>query len=76
MRAFRRLPIANRGEIAIRSARAAADLDLATVAVYAEDDSGSAHVRRADASAAPAGSGPEHGNSKALGKDQDGPSTA
>ncbi len=45
---FKRLLIANRGEIAIRLARAAAELDIQTVAVYAEDDAQSLHVRKAD----------------------------
>ena len=42
------LLIANRGEIAIRIARAAAERGLRTVAVYSEDDARSLHVRRAD----------------------------
>ncbi len=45
---FRRLLIANRGEIAIRLARAAADLGVATVAVFAADDAASPSVRAAD----------------------------
>ncbi len=45
---FQRLLIANRGEIAIRIARAAADLALETVAVHSPDDSSSLHVRHAD----------------------------
>jgi pyruvate carboxylase len=44
----KRLLIANRGEIAIRIARAAADLGIRTVAIYAEDDAASLHTRRAD----------------------------
>ncbi len=40
------LLIANRGEIAIRIARAAAELGIRTVAVYAEDDHNSLHTRR------------------------------
>src|SRR5688572_18608358 len=42
------LLIANRGEIAIRIARAAAELDVRTVAVYSKDDSMSLHVRKTD----------------------------
>ena len=55
---FKKLLIANRGEIAIRIARAAAELGLPTVAVYSEDDAASLHLRRADASVALTGSGP------------------
>ncbi len=43
-----RLLIANRGEIAIRIARAAAELDIETVSVFTRDDERSLHVRRAD----------------------------
>ncbi len=52
-----RLLIANRGEIAIRIARAAAELEIPTVAVYAEDDAASLHARSADHAVALAGSG-------------------
>ena len=51
------LLIANRGEIAIRIARAAADLGIRTVAVHSMDDSASLHTRAADESFALAGSG-------------------
>jgi acetyl/propionyl-CoA carboxylase alpha subunit/acetyl-CoA carboxylase carboxyltransferase component len=40
--------IANRGEIAIRIARAAGDAGLATVAIHSADDAQSMHVRTAD----------------------------
>jgi acetyl/propionyl-CoA carboxylase alpha subunit/acetyl-CoA carboxylase carboxyltransferase component len=43
-----KLLIANRAEIAIRIARAAADMRLPTVAVHSEDDVRSLHVRAAD----------------------------
>ncbi|MBP6778864.1 MAG: carbamoyl-phosphate synthase large subunit, partial [Piscinibacter sp.] len=43
-----KLLIANRGEIAIRVARAAAERGLATVAVHSTDDAAALHVRRAD----------------------------
>ena len=50
--------IANRGEIAIRIARAAAEAGIATTAVYAKDDSASLHVRRADNAVELSGVGP------------------
>ena len=43
-----RLLIANRGEIALRIIRTATELELDTVAVYAEDDADSPHVHAAD----------------------------
>src|SRR5690242_3056655 len=46
--ALARLLVANRGEIAIRIARAAAALGIPTVGVFAEDDAGSLHVRHVD----------------------------
>ncbi|WP_339832850.1 carboxyl transferase domain-containing protein [uncultured Parvibaculum sp.] len=45
---IRKLLIANRGEIAIRIARAAAELGLETVAIFAEDDAASLHVKATD----------------------------
>jgi len=46
---FHKLLIANRGEIAIRIARAAGDAGLATVAIHSADDAQSLHIRAADA---------------------------
>ncbi|AWL99424.1 acetyl-CoA carboxylase family protein [Bradyrhizobium amphicarpaeae] len=45
---FKKLLIANRGEIAIRIARAAADAGIATVAIHPADDALSLHLRVAD----------------------------
>jgi acetyl/propionyl-CoA carboxylase alpha subunit/acetyl-CoA carboxylase carboxyltransferase component len=54
---FSSLLIANRGEIAIRIARAAAELGLRTTAVYARDDAASLHVKAADRAIALEGAG-------------------
>ncbi|MBI2764664.1 MAG: carbamoyl-phosphate synthase large subunit [Chloroflexi bacterium] len=54
---FTGLLIANRGEIAIRISRGAAELGLRTVAIYSEDDSESLHVRKADEARPLRGSG-------------------
>ncbi|TXL70294.1 carbamoyl-phosphate synthase large subunit [Vineibacter terrae] len=45
---LRRILIANRGEIALRIARAAFELDIATVTVFPADDAGSAHAQAGD----------------------------
>jgi pyruvate carboxylase len=45
---FRRILIANRGEIAIRVMRAANELGIATVAVYSQEDRFSLHRTKAD----------------------------
>ena len=55
---IRRLLIANRGEISVRVARAAAELGIETVSVHSQDDARSLHVRKSDATAALAASGP------------------
>lgn len=52
-----RILIANRGEIAIRIARAAAELGLETVAVHSEDDAACLHIRSADEVAGLSGTG-------------------
>jgi acetyl/propionyl-CoA carboxylase alpha subunit/acetyl-CoA carboxylase carboxyltransferase component len=54
---FRRLLISNRGEVAIRIARAASELGIGTVAVYAAEDAQSLHVARADEAVQLPGSG-------------------
>ena len=53
-----KLLIANRGEIAIRIARAAADIGLPAVAVHSVDDAQSLHIRLADEVQALPGRGP------------------
>ncbi|HVR50142.1 MAG TPA: carboxyl transferase domain-containing protein [Pseudorhodoferax sp.] len=55
---FKKVLVANRGEIALRLVRALRDLDIASVAVYAQDDAQAAHVRAAAQAVALTASGP------------------
>lgn len=55
---IKKLLVANRGEIAIRIARAAAELGIETVTVHSEDDATSLHTRSGDHAFVLRGSGP------------------
>ncbi|MFC4712567.1 pyruvate carboxylase [Planococcus dechangensis] len=50
MREIKKILVANRGEIAIRIFRACTELNLRTVAIYSQEDSGSFHRYKADES--------------------------
>ena len=54
---MKKLLVANRGEIAVRIARTAAELGLGTVAVHSEDDAASPHTAGADEVAVLSGRG-------------------
>ena len=65
---FKKILIANRGEIAIRVIRACRELGIATVAVHSEADAGALHVRFADQAVCigPAASGLSYLNIPAI----------
>ena len=55
---IKNLLIANRGEIAIRIARSAAELGIRSHAIFSEDDADSDHIRKADEAHRLTGQGP------------------
>jgi len=55
--AVKTILIANRGEIAIRIARAVNEMGLSPVAIHAQDDARSLHVKAADQALALSGHG-------------------
>jgi acetyl/propionyl-CoA carboxylase alpha subunit/acetyl-CoA carboxylase carboxyltransferase component len=56
---FKKILIANRGEIALRLVRAVRDLGAVSVALYAQDDAQAPHVRHADEALALEAAGPQ-----------------
>ncbi|MDK1046183.1 MAG: biotin carboxylase N-terminal domain-containing protein, partial [Anaerolineales bacterium] len=52
-----KLLVANRGEVAVRILRAAAELGIPTVAIFPEDDAGSLHTGKAEEAVELAGAG-------------------
>ena len=65
---FKKILIANRGEIACRVIRACREMNIASVAVYSEADKNALHVRMAD-EAYHIGSAPSSESYLRLGKD-------
>ena len=55
---FKKVLIANRGEIALRIIRALQELGIASLAIYAQDDAAAPHVAAADEAVALNVSGP------------------
>ena len=55
---MKKLLIANRGEIAIRIARTAAEMGIETLAIYSEDDAASLHIKKTNEARGLIGKGP------------------
>ena len=56
---FKRVLIANRGEIAVRIIRACEELDIETVAIFSEADENALHVQLADHAVCVGGAEPQ-----------------